>query len=685
MSIIKLKNITKNKRNIMIFSIFLVVVFIVVLILGRSFSAVLDNDVEVQPDTDLTYYLNVSYDGIDRNGTKSDDTTVAQINSGTLYIEDRIPDGLDFQGFVTTDNGSFGAVKRSDNTVCLGKVVDDTKEASNDAGTWNGDNTEFTYHGLHYDAANRLVSFKVENLQAGCYLTVGIITRTPATIDDPNTTEVEKRRDFYNFASIREKSLTLYSNTVHAYMGKETESLYNVYYEYTGTVPSGAPDLPDMTSYVKGTSVGVAPDVDLEGYTFSGWTTADISVTNGTFEMPEYDVTFRGSFTQKEKYKVTYALDGTTPTGYVLPAEKEYYPSADVTLDSLKAGDVINGYRFLGWITTDIDTIEDDKFIMPSSNITLTGQFEEVTYKLEYRFHDGVLPPNSDNYLPATRHIAPGTTVTLDEISTVPSGYIFLGWYKENESVMPSQDLIIYGEWKVQTGTFEPTISTEIVNPKSSYKSGDTISFKTGIKNNASFAITDVIVRANNDSNVFTSGTGYTVVSDHVAKFDNISANATAYVYSTYTVGSSDAGSVTNELELVSASANNNYELYEKDYKATGSFNIQSRLTVCVNVDGLYNSNTFQVHITGPDSYDTWLMLEQGECETMIMDPNTYRINEILPQEYSIKSVTGMPSNNSLVTVDSSNPTVTFTNTFVKKAFMHSFGRVKNIITQGGA
>ena len=40
---------------------------------------------------------------------------------------------------------------------------------------------------------------------AGCSLTVGIITHTPSTVDDPSTAYVEVRRDFYNSATAGER------------------------------------------------------------------------------------------------------------------------------------------------------------------------------------------------------------------------------------------------------------------------------------------------------------------------------------------------------------------------------------------------------------------------------------------------------------------------------------------------
>lgn len=552
--------------------IFLISLSLIILI-GRSFATPLENDVEVEPNTELTYYLNVSYDGIDSEGVISSDATIAEIKSGYLYVEDKIPDGLTFDSFITTSDGSIGAVRRSDGTICPGKVVDDTNETSTSTGTWNATNTEFTYHGLHYDTTTRKVTFTVKNLQAGCVLTVGIKTITPAT-DDPNTTEVETRRDFYNFATAREKNLTINSNTVHAFMGRENIQLYNVTYSYTGTVPPNAPTLPSSASYAPASTIGVASSVTLEGYTFSGWTTTDVSVTNNSFRMPPKNVNFTGSFTKINTYKVTYKLTGPTPTGYVLPSEKDYYQGEIVTLDSLKTGDVFNGYRFLGWTTSDVSLDSDNNFVMPEKNITITGQFEEITYTLSYKFYDTVVPPNSSNYLPATKKYKPGEKVTLATITTEPSGYKFLGWYKETTFEMPEEDVVVYGEWKVQTGTFAPTITKEIINQKDSYHVGETVKFKITITNTASFTIRDIIVKENLEETKFISGTGYTVSSNHIATIETLPANSSQVLYANYTVPGTAKGNILNSVTLKGALADNNYELANKTYTAGVNFNV---------------------------------------------------------------------------------------------------------------
>ena len=63
-------NIKQIKAMWVVFALALLCVLLTQLI-GNSFSNLLDNDVEVKENSELIYYLNVSYDGVDKNGTQS--------------------------------------------------------------------------------------------------------------------------------------------------------------------------------------------------------------------------------------------------------------------------------------------------------------------------------------------------------------------------------------------------------------------------------------------------------------------------------------------------------------------------------------------------------------------------------------------------------------------------------------
>ena len=450
------------KKKLVVSSIAIVLVIGIAFLLSRSL-ALIENDSRVKENSELTYYIDVIYDGKDSDVVTSSDSATAKVNSDYIYVEDKIPEGLTFNRFITAEDGTIGAVKRSDGSSCPGYVVGDSA-------------------GLVYDNATRTVSFKVKNLQAGCKLTVGIVTTTPSL-------NGETRKDFYNTASGRENYFDVFSNTVHVYMGDPDAVLYSVSYRYTGTVPNGAPTLPSSSNYPSGSSVGVENGVTLAGYTFSGWSTEDVTVNNGSFTMPSSNVVFTGSFSPKATNQVSYSINGIKPDGYVAPTTKSYGAGDDVVVDKLAEGDIVDGYRFLGWTSTGLD-LTDGIFVMPSSNVNIVGTFEKVTYTVTYAFQGAEIPDNSDSLLPATRSYSEGDTVTLANNPTA-SGYEFLGWYHENNFEMPGEDIVIYGEWKLKNGTFSPTITKEIVNGKSYYHEGDIVTFKVTVSNPASYEITD--------------------------------------------------------------------------------------------------------------------------------------------------------------------------------------------------
>ncbi len=533
----------------------------------------LENDVRVEEDTELTYYLTVKYNGVDKYGVESTDTTTSDIESGTVEVTDRIPDGLDFVGFETTNTGIISAVERGDNTVsCPGRVIDDTNEASVEAGTWNAGHTEFTYHGLHYNANTRTVTFKAVNVQAGCDLTVGIVTKTPLLGN-------AERIDFYNTGRVSEGPQDKDSNTVHTWMGNETALVYNVTYSYTGNVPANAPALPNTQSYTQGATVGVAMEPSLDGYDFSGWTTSDASVSDGMFTMPSGSVNFVGIFTEKPAattYTVTYQINGNAPAGYTAPRTKSYEAGETVNVDSTQQGDVIDDYVFSGWATNDA-TITDGSFAMPASDVVISGSFTRRTYTVTYAFEGDVLPPNASSLLPATANYPAGTTVTLAPNPSA-DGYRFTGWYGESSFTMPANNLTIYGEWATQAGVFSPAISISIPNQKDSYRINEIVEFDIVVTNTAEFPITNVNVVEQLDGAAFVAGTGYTISDNLLATIPTLAAGESITLKVQYTVTDDETREIINTVALAGATASAaNYNIdTTQDYTASTNFNTLS-------------------------------------------------------------------------------------------------------------
>ena len=683
----------KKKKRLQI-SFALALLILITIFIHNSKSELLEDDAEIKPKSELTYYLNVSYDGVDKNGVQSDDTKVSKINSGTIFIEDKLPDGLEFIGFVTTEDGTIGAVKKSDDSMCAGKVVDDTQEESNATGVWNDENTEYTYHGLHYDATTRTVTFKVKNIQAGCKLMVGIITKTPP-LDDPDTPIIETRRDFYNFATARERTLNKQSNTVHVFMGKSNVVLQNVSYEYTGDIPEGVPELPETASYAPGTSVGVASNVKMEGYTFSGWTTEDTVITNNSFYMPTTDITLRGSFTALPDYKVTYTVTGEVPEDYVTPREERYYPDTVVELDALKQGDIINGYRFLGWESTDVELTEDNDFTMPAQDVTLTGSFEEEKYNVSYAFYDGIKPPDSEALLPQTKSYKPGAKVTLDDVNNEPNGYQFLGWLKDDEFEMPNEDVVILGEWKANSGNINLKINVEPETDQTYYAYKDVAERSIIIQNMNNYRVSNIMIKDSLDGAIINNiNLKVTSLSDHIAQIDYLDPNESITIPITYTIQKNDIYELTNTIEIIGATAED-HELPETNYSANYKIGVQKPVKICAEIQGFDTGNIFQIDMISRDwgiHFNT--SLKANECKTVYLNPaNNYgwTFKETNPQEYIIYSI--VANDETQINNDNNNynneinislkpeegpKTVTFKNTFNRKVFVHASGHVNN-------
>ncbi len=566
----------RKKHHLIILTALILGAFSIFTVIKTFAGIITDNDVRVDVDSELTYYLNVKEDGVDASGIESSDSQVAEVRGGRINITDKLPEGLIFQGFVTTSDGTFGAVSRSDSSIqCPGKVIDDTNETTLDTGTWNNTHTEYYYHGLHYNDATRTVSFVAEKIKAGCQLTIGIITKTPPTVDDPNTTPVETRRDFYNTAFAAEKGITAISNTVHAWIGSSSARVYKVMYRYTGTVPTGAPTTPTEQSYPANNEVAVSMNPTLEGYTFSGWTTTDATVTDGSFTMPSQDVELVGIWTKNTeatKYTVTYVINGDKPADFMPPTQKEYEAGVSVPLDSTEANAVIDGYRFSGWSTTDAD-ISETGFIMPERNVTIVGSFTRISYTVCYAFEGAVIPPNSASILPPCETHYPGETVTR-AADPQANGYDFLGWYKNASFTMPEENITIYGEWMRTMGKFAPTITKTIVSPQDEYMYGETVKFKITVTNPESFAITDVYLQEELDGAVFTAPTdsSYTVKTSTIAVIPAIAAGASIDVYAEYKVTENAAQTLTNIVELTGALAEDHILDTDQEYKATVDF-----------------------------------------------------------------------------------------------------------------
>lgn len=618
---------------------------------------ILDNS-ELEPNSDLIYYINVTYDGKDKNAVSSSDMGLSNVYSDSIYVEDILPADLSFQEFLVTGNGSIGAVERGTGNGCLGSVIDDSSLVPSTS-------TLVNTKGLHYDTTTRKVSFTVKGLQAGCELTVGVKTKTPETIDDKSTSEIEVRRDIYNTAQAKEKSQVVVSNTTHGWMGLSEEFLkmYQVSYQYDKEYPL-APALPDTRKYAENATVSIPTIPILDGYVFTGWKSEGITLIHGTFKMPSHDVVLVGSFEKLKDHTVTYRIEGEVPLGYEAPNLKSYFVGEAVKLDSTKEGFIYNGYRFLGW-QVDSTLVKNGEFVMPDRDVVITGRFEPLKYKVSYAFSSVVKPENYSSLLPSEEEYRAGETVQLKKIGDVP-GYRFMGWLYEDTFKMPSHDVVIQGEWKKVNGFFAPSIRITDITGKEFYRPGDVVELEIPVTNNEDYVIKEVQVKGGGDLE-FVSYSGYSLRNEHVAVIESIPARGEEKIRARYVVKESDVGSVTIDAEVTSALADNDYLFDEtKKVQAYTTITMASSLKVCNQVHNGTGNENFGFYITG-NGYESWVSSREIGCKTLYLAPGKYTVREVVPQEFLLDK------NNQVVNLGiADSKTLTFTNTYKKHGFYHS-------------
>ena len=116
--------------------------------------------------------------------------------------------------------------------------------------------------------------------------------------------------------------------------------------------------------------VEVKADPTKTGYTFAGWTSAEVEVVNGKFTMPAKNVTLKAKW-EANIYKVTYDLDG----GEWTEATNEFPYEYKATVEIIKTVPTREDYKFSGWRSEEV-TIENDAFTMPAKNVVLKAVWE---------------------------------------------------------------------------------------------------------------------------------------------------------------------------------------------------------------------------------------------------------------------------------------------------------------------
>ncbi|MBY0585075.1 SHIRT domain-containing protein [Murdochiella sp. Marseille-P8839] len=261
---------------------------------------------------------------------------------------------------------------------------------------------------------------------------------------------------------------------------------YKVNYAWGTDAPDTAVLPTDSKDYYKGDSYKLdttykANDTvegkqgDKKGtWTFNGWNDPN----NGT--MGEQEVTITGSwtFTEAEKYKVSYDWGTDAPGTETKPEDKSYYKGETYTVDGKytngttvegKQGDKKGAWTFNGWDKTGELAVDENTVIKGSWSFT-----EATKYKVIYDWGADApagkdLPEDNGSYYA-------GDTYTVDDKytnATTVSGrkggkkgtWTFSGWTDPNNGTMGDGNVTITGTWTFKKTPDNPgTVTPD--NPK---------------------------------------------------------------------------------------------------------------------------------------------------------------------------------------------------------------------------
>ena len=256
------------------------------------------------------------------------------------------------------------------------------------------ENTDVTLHAQwRSTAASYRVEYYQQNLEDDNYSIVAADTLTPSgTVGDTATAEIKEYEGFtYNESRSNSSGIIAEDSTLVLKLYYDRNE-YTVTYEYEGTVPAGAPEVPSEQTCKYGETVELAKMPDVTDYRFSGWYSENVALSGGSFTMPDHAVVIKGSFSQLNSYTVTYDLNGgtTTSSQTVFPG-LAYGDKTPRIEDPTKEPSELYSYEFTGWSPEIADTVTGD--ITYRAEYTRTEREFTVTYYL-----DGTLYAEPESY-----------------------------------------------------------------------------------------------------------------------------------------------------------------------------------------------------------------------------------------------------------------------------------------------
>ena len=203
---------------------------------------------------------------------------------------------------------------------------------------------------------------------------------------------------------------------------------FTITYHYNGGV---APTTANPTTYTYGTATNITNEPTRSGYTFSGWTCPELSITTPTkpFNIPATATTNVNLYADwgagPNSYTITYNLDGGTVTS---PQNPTTY---DVTTPSFSLKNPTKpGFTFAGWTGTGLggNTMTVTIPIGSTGARSYTANWNVNTYTISYGFNGGTAPATANKASYQITEVPFTINTTAAANQPTRTGYTFAGW-----------------------------------------------------------------------------------------------------------------------------------------------------------------------------------------------------------------------------------------------------------------
>ena len=376
-------------------------------------------------DINCKKVVTAKYHLLDAGATQFDqvEAKTFKVNTGKTQPQKNYP------ATKTVNNKIYTFVGWYDNEACTGTPV----KFPYKVGSTNLDfyakyvRSDLKYTVNYYEEGTTTkVAFSKENQPAG----------TPGTIIKENAISVPG----YTLVSNAQQQIVVKEdgkNEINFYYRKNS---YRVTYTYSGTVPSGASELPTEKSYKYGEQVTVAEAASAPGYTFSGWSRSE------NFTMPAEDVVISGSFTANSDtgYKVEHYKETLDGSYELADTDNNLKATTDTTVTATQKN--YEGFTY----DSNVEGTIASGTVTGDGNLVLKLYYVRNAYKVTYEY-TGTVPVGASS-LPAVETYKYGERVRVAEAASAP-GYTFSGWNKPVTFTMPAENVVISGSFTANGDT----------------------------------------------------------------------------------------------------------------------------------------------------------------------------------------------------------------------------------------